>query len=167
MNKRFYILFIFVLTIYACKVNYSFTGINISSDVKTFQVDYFTNTASFVVPGLNEDFRNLLIDRIDRQTSLTQVNHNGDIIFKGEIVDYRVDPVAMTAGQTAGQNRLTIKIKIDYINTKNEEDNLNKVYSWYYDYPANTNRLDIQTEAHKAILTNILDNLFNETLAKW
>ncbi len=156
-----------LLGLQSCRVNYSFSGINISKDIKTFQVDYFPNNASLVVPGLNEDFRNMLIDRIDQQTSLTQVNENGDIIFQGEITDYYVEPVALTAGQTAGQNRLNIKIRIEYINNKDEEENLTKVYSWYYDYPADTSRTDIESEAHEEILSEILDKLFNDTLAKW
>jgi len=151
----------------ACKVNYSFSGINISKDIKTFQVDYIPNNAPLIVPGLNEDFRNRLIDRINQQTNLTQVKENGDIIFQGEITDYRIEPAAPAAGQTASQNRLTIAIKIDYINNKTPEDNITKKYAWYKDYPANSSLNDIQDEADKEILTTILDNLFNDTLAKW
>ncbi len=166
--KRFFIFSILVLlTFEACKVNYSFTGINISKDIKTFEVDYIPNNAPLIVPGLNEDFRNMLIDRINQQTGLTQVKSDGDIIFQGEITGYRIEPVALTAGQTAAQNRLTISIKMDYINTKDNEQDVSKTYSWYYDYPASVSRTAIEADAHKKILETILDNLFNDTLAKW
>ncbi len=167
MFKKIYIVILSIWLIQACRVNYSFTGINVSKEIKTFQVDYIPNNAALVVPGLNEEFRNMLIDRIEQQTALTQVKNNGDIVFQGEIVDYYVEPVALTSGQKAGQNRLNVKIKMEYTNTKNETDNFNKVYSWYYDYPANTNRMQIAPEAHQSILSTILDNLFNDTLAKW
>ncbi len=156
-----------LLLLSSCRVNYSFSGINISKDIKTFQVDYFPNNAPLVVPGLNEDFTNMLIDRINQQTNLTQVKDGGDLIFQGEITDYNFAPVALTANQAAAKNRLTIKIQIDYTNQKNEKDNFSKTYSWYYDYPANINRTEIEAEAQKEILENILDNLFNDTLAKW
>ena len=156
-----------VMLVYACKVSYSFTGISVSKDVKTYQVDYFPNNAPLVEPGLNEDFRNKLIDRLDKQTNLTQVKSGGDIVFQGEIVDYNVEPVALSSGQTAAQNRLTIAIKIEYTNNKNPDDDTSKRYSWYHDYPASTSLNDIKTEAHEEILNVILDNLFNDTLAKW
>ncbi len=156
-----------VMLVYACKVSYSFTGISVSKDVKTYQVDYFPNNAPLVEPGLNEDFRNKLIDRLDKQTNLTQVKSGGDIVFQGEIVDYNVEPVALSSGQTAAQNRLTIAIKIEYTNNKNPDDDTSKRYSWYHDYPASTSLTDIKTGAHEEILNVILDNLFNDTLAKW
>lgn len=155
------------LSVSSCKVSYSFTGINVSKDVKTFQVDYFPNNAPLIEPGLNEDFRNKLIERINRQTDLTQVKSGGDIVFQGEIVDYKIEPVALAAGQTAAQSRLTIVIKIEYTNNLNSDDNISKRYSWYYDYPASTSLEDIKTTAHEEILKTILDNLFNDTLAKW
>ena len=156
-----------ITLIISCKVNYSFSGISISKDIKTYEVDYMPNNAPLVEPGLNEDFRNMLLDRIDRQTGLTQVKDNGDIVFQGEIVDYKIEPTALSAGQAAAQNRLTIAIKIDYINQKNPDDNISKRYSWYYDYPAATSINDIKAGAHEEILKTILDNLFNDTLAKW
>ncbi len=155
------------LSVYSCKVSYSFTGITVSKEVKTFQVDYFPNNAPLIEPGLNEDFRNKLIDRIDRQTSLTQVKSGGDIVFQGEIVDYKIEPAALSAGQTAAQNRLTIVIKVEYTNNLNQDDNISKRYSWYYEYPASTSLDDIKQQAHEEILNTIIDNLFNDTLAKW
>lgn len=167
MLKKFLYISFIILSIYACKVSYSFSGINISKDVKTYQVDYIPNNASIIVPGLNEDFRNMLIDKINRMTNLEQVKEKGDLIFQGEIADYYIQPVAQTAQQTAAQNRLTIKIKIDYTNNKNEEDNYTKTYSWYKDYPANVSQSDIEAEANEEILKKILDDIFNDTLAKW
>ncbi len=167
MQKKIFIGLFIILIIQACKVNYSFSGINISKDIKTFEVGYIPNNSSFIVPGLNEEFRNMLIDRIDQQTNLVQVKDNGDVNFQGEITGYKVEPVALTAGQTAAKNRITINIKIEYVNRKNEEENIQKTYSWYYDYPADLTRDEVADEAHKLILETILDNLFSDTLAKW
>jgi hypothetical protein len=62
---------------------------------------------------------------------------------------------------------LTIAIKIEYIDNKDPEQNINKTYSWYYDYPASVSRTAIEADAHQKILETILDNIFNDTLAKW
>jgi hypothetical protein len=168
MNLKKIIISIFILTGFTtCKINYSFSGVNISKDIKTYQVDFFPNNADLVVPGLNDDFRNMLIDQIDQKTNLTLVNNNGDLVFQGEITDYYIEPVSLTADQTAAQNRLTIKIKIDYTNTKNEEDDISKTYSWYYDYDAGLTRYDVESDAHKEILEHIIDYLFKDTITKW
>ena len=54
------LIFAFSITIVGCGA-YSFTGISLSPDVKTFQVNYFQNYAgsnpgSTVEPGLELDF---------------------------------------------------------------------------------------------------------------
>ncbi len=164
--KKFF-LFGILFFIFSCKVNYSFTGINIGKNIKTFSVSYFPNNAALVVPGINEDFRNMLIDKITQSTNLEQVKSEGDLSFEGEIAKYDVQPVSLTAGQTAAMNRLTVKIKIIYTNRKKDEDNFTKTYSYYYDYPADKSRTEIQDDAHQTIFEHILNDVFNDTLAKW
>ncbi len=165
MKKILFIIFITVF--YSCKINYSFTGINIGKNIKTFSVSYFPNNASLVVPGINDEFRNLLIDKITQSTNLEQVKAEGDLSFEGEITDYNIQPVSLTAGQTAAMNRLTISVKIIYTNRKKDEDSFTKTYSYYYDYPADKSRVEIQDEAHQVIFEQILNDIFNDTLAKW
>ena len=59
---------------------YSFTGISLSSDTKTFQVNYFQNTAALIEPGIERDFTLALQDLILNQTNLDLVKSNGDIV---------------------------------------------------------------------------------------
>ena len=66
---------------------YSFTGISLSADTKTFQVNYFQNTAALIEPGIERDFTIALQDLILNQTNLVLVNSNGDIVYEGEIVE--------------------------------------------------------------------------------
>ncbi len=166
MKKYIFILFI-LLAVLSCRVNYSFSGINIGKNIKTFEVPYIPNNASIIVPGLNDDFKNQLIDKITQNTNLEEDKNNPDLVFEAEITDYSVQPVSLTAEQTAAMNRLTIRIKLNYINHKNEKDNFTKTYSHYYDYPATQSRLEIQEEAHKEIFDQILEDIFSDTLAKW
>src|SRR5690606_6474114 len=91
---------------------YSFTGASISAKTKTCQVNRFENNSLLVEPGLEVDFRNALISLLENQTNLTNVNSNGDIVYEGEITDYRISPTTATAQQTAAQNRLTISVRV-------------------------------------------------------
>ena len=151
---------------------YSFTGSSIPVGVETFQVDYFENTAggkpgSTVEPGLDRDFTIALQDLIVNQTSLNLVNEGGDIVYSGEIVEYSVTPMAATAEIKAAQNRLTMAVMVNYENVSNEDDNLEKRFSFYYDFPGNLQVYDIKDSALEEIFERITQDILNETLAKW
>ena len=151
---------------------YSFTGSSIPVGVETFQVDYFENTAggkpgSTIEPGLDRDFTIALQDLIVNQTSLNLVNEGGDIVYSGEIVEYSVTPMAATAEIKAAQNRLTMAVMVSYENVRNEEDNIEKRFSFYYDFPGNLQVYDIRDSALEEIFERITQDILNETLAKW
>jgi hypothetical protein len=164
--KKILIILLFI-NLVSCRVNYSFSGINIGKNIKTFHVPYIPNNAPIIIPGLNDEFKNELIDKITQNTNLEEDKNKPDLIFEAEITDYSVQPVSLTAEQTAAMNRLTIQIKLNYTNNKNEKDNFTKTYSHYYDYPATQSRIEIQDEAHKEIFEQILEDIFSDTLAKW
>jgi|TARA_A100001011_G_scaffold198867_1_gene207111 hypothetical protein len=168
-----YILIVTICSIIpiACGI-YSFTGSSIPIGVETFQVDYFQNTAggkpgSTIEPGLDRDFTIALQDLIVNQTSLNLVNDGGDIIYSGEIVEYSVTPMAATAEIKAAQNRLSMSVMVSYENMLNEEDNIEKRFSFYYDFPGNLQVYDIKDSALEEIFERITQDIFNETLAKW
>ena len=170
-NKRILILAISSLMVISCGI-YSFTGSSIPVGVETFQVDYFENTAggkpgSTIEPGLDRDFTIALQDLIVNQTSLNLVNEGGDIVYSGEIVEYSVTPMAATAEIKAAQNRLTMAVMVSYENVRNEEDNIEKRFSFYYDFPGNLQVYDIRDSALEEIFERITQDIFNETLAKW
>tara|TARA_B100001057_G_scaffold294504_1_gene294578 strand:- start:543 stop:1067 length:525 start_codon:yes stop_codon:yes gene_type:complete len=169
-KKSIFILF-FQLTLISCGI-YSFTGSSIPTGVETFQVDYFENTAggrpgSTIEPGLDTDFTIALQDLIVNQTSLNLVNEGGDIIYSGEIVEFSVTPMAATAEIKAAQNRLTMAVMVSYENVLNEDDNIDRRFSFYYDFPGNLQVYDIKDTALEEIFERITQDIFNETLAKW
>lgn len=151
---------------------YSFTGSSIPPGAKTFQVNYFENFAgnragSTVEPGLDRDFTVSLQDYILNQSNLNLVNDDGDLVYEGEITGYSVTPMASTAQLTAAQNRLTMNVNVRYFNTKNEDDNFEREFSFYYDFPGELQVYDVKDDAHKEIFERLTQNIFNETLAKW
>lgn len=147
---------------------YSFTGASIPPDVKTYQVNYFDNTALLVEPGLNIDFRVALQDLIQNQTNLSLVTSNGDLVYEGEITDYRISPTTATSDNRAAQNRLTIAVKVRFYNKKNPDDDLEQSFSFFYDFPGSAQLLGAQkTTAHEEIFQRLTQDIFNATLAKW
>lgn len=154
------------LSINACSV-YNFTGAG-NINAKTFQVNYFQNNSELVQPGIERTFTNRLQDLIQNQTNLSLTNSGADLVYEGEITDFRITPMTATADQRAAQNRLTIRIQVRFTNKNNEEDNFDKSFSFFHDYSGPellvgselTNALDI-------IFERITQDIFNESLAKW
>ncbi|MFI1744296.1 LptE family protein [Thalassobellus sediminis] len=167
-NYFFYFLFlVFSFLLTSCGF-YSFTGASIPADVKTYQVNRFENNALLVEPGLERDFKLSLEDLIQNQTNLNLVPSNGDLVYEGEITDYRISPTTSTSQNTAAQNRLTISVKVRFYNRKKEEDDLEQSFSFFYDYNGSAQLIGSQkTTAHEEIFERLTQDIFNATLAKW
>ena len=147
---------------------YSLSGTNIDSSVKTYQVNYFQNNAQLIEPGLDRDFTNALADLIQNQTNLELVTSNGDLVYEGEIREYRISPTTATANNTAAQNRLTIGILVRFYNKQNEEDDFEKTFSFFYDYEGSSQLSgSIKATAFEEIFDRITQDVFNDSLAKW
>ncbi|WP_010521563.1 LPS assembly lipoprotein LptE [Aquimarina agarivorans] len=147
---------------------YSFSGISISPEVKTFEVRQFGNQAPIVEPGLDRRFTTDLQDFILNQTNLDLVTNNGDIIYEGEIVQFYIAPNTATADQTAAESRLTIAIRLRYIDTKNSDNDLEQTFSFFFDYPSSQLLTgDTAETAFAIIFERITQDMVNATLAKW
>ena len=162
------VLFILPLVLWSCSVKYSLTGASISPETKTFQVNYFQNNSTLIEPGIDRDFTNKLIDLLINQTSLDLVKSNGDLLYEGEIVEYRISPTTATANNTAAQNRLTISVNVRFIDKGDSEAEFEKRFSFYYDYPGSSQLIGSQKDtAIDEIFERITQDVFNASLAKW
>ncbi len=146
---------------------YNFTGAK-PVNAKTFQVNYFQNNADLIEPGIDLKFTRELQDLIQNQTNLNLVNQGGELLYEGEIVEYRISPMTATADQRAAQNRLTIAVNVRFSNRNKEDDNFEKRFSFFYDFDANQQLVGSQlTTALDVIFERITQDIFNESLAKW
>lgn len=160
------LLFASTFILNSCKY-YNFTGTG-KIDAKTFQVNYFQNNAELIEPGIERDFTLALQDLIQNQTNLNLTNSGGDLIYEGEITGFRISPMTATADQRTAQNRLTFTVNVRFINNNKEEDNFEKQFSFFYDYPANEQLVGGTLSAAKQeIFERITQDIFNASLAKW
>lgn len=161
------LVFILALTLHGCKY-YNFTGRSGSINAKTFQVNYFQNNAEVVEPGIELTFTRRLQDLIQNQTNLTLTNAGGDLVYEGEITQYRISPMTATADQRAAQNRLSITINVRFTNKNNEDDDFEKPFSFFYDYSGDALPTgSVLNAALDEIFERITQDIFNESLAKW
>jgi outer membrane lipopolysaccharide assembly protein LptE/RlpB len=166
MKSLKYIALLFIITtVTGCGI-YSFTGL--TETPKSFQVNFFQNNADLVEPGLDIDFTNALQDLIQNQTSAQLVTSGGEVIYEGEIIEYRIAPMTATAENRAAQNRLTISVNVRYINTVDEEKDIEQRFSFFFDFDANAQLVGgTKDEAHEVIFERLTQDIINATLANW
>lgn len=167
MKKTKYIfLSLIAIVLTSCGI-YNFTGAK-PIDAKTFQVNTFQNTSELIEPGIDRQFTLKLQDLIQNQTNLNLTSNNGDLVYEGEIVNYRISPMTATADLKAAQNRLTIEVNLRFSNKKKPEENFEKRFSFFFDYPGDQQLTGSQLRAAvEEIFERITQDMFNETLAKW
>jgi hypothetical protein len=154
------------LLAFSCGI-YSFTGTNIQSDVKTITIPFVEYKALRVNPSLSNDLTEALQDKFRKLTSLEQVDEDGDLELVCEITGYEVKPQAITAGEVAAQNRLTVTVKVEFTNRKYPEDDVSQSFSGYEDYDS-TNSLDaVEASLCETIIEKIVEDIFNATVAQW
>lgn len=151
----------------SCKISYSFTGANLSPDIKTFTVYYFANRARLVNPNLSQSFTEDLRDKLQRQTSLKEMKENGDLIFEGQITDYDVRPMSIQKDDMAAQNRLTVTIKVKYTNNKVPEESFERTFSAFEDFESTSSLSDVEDSLIPEILKKLTEDIFNATIANW
>lgn len=167
MNLKYKIVTILTLFfLVSCNVKYNFTGTG-KINAKTFQVNYFQNNAEIVELGIERTFTQKLQNAIQNQTNLDLVTSGGDLLYEGEIVEYRITPMASNANQQSSQNRMTITINVRYSSKNSEDDNFEKRFSFFHDYDANLLPSAVLNEALEIIYERITLDIFNESLAKW
>lgn len=153
-----------------CKVTYSTTGASISPDMKTVSVAYFPNRAPLVNPTLSQTLTEDLKDKFISQTSLNMVSGDADLIFEGEITGYETKPIAITGNnQTdkASLNRLTITVKVKFINQKKPADNFDSQFMAYEDYSSDQGLDAVEGDLVPLILEKIIEDIFNRAVVNW
>ncbi|EMR02430.1 LPS assembly lipoprotein LptE [Cesiribacter andamanensis] len=153
---------------------YSFTGTNLSPTIRTITIQPFVNESGGGPPTLSQTFTEGLRDFYQRNTNLTITPNDGDLLVEGMIVGWDLAPVAPTAsgtderGDLAGQQRLTIAVRVIFVNTQDESASFERNFSYWADY--NPNQTDLQSAEPRLIdeiFERIIFDVFNATVANW
>jgi outer membrane lipopolysaccharide assembly protein LptE/RlpB len=151
----------------ACGI-YSFSGTSIQPDVNSITIDFFEYKALRVNPSLSNDLTEALRTQFRKMTKLEQVDMDGDLEISGEITGYEVKATAVTADEVAAQNRLTITVKVNFQNRKYPDDDFeNKSFSAYEDYDSTLSLDSVESSLCQEIITKLIDDIFNATVAQW
>ncbi|MDT8308495.1 MAG: LptE family protein [Bacteroidales bacterium] len=158
--------FCHLFLIHGC-IEITMTGGSIPAEAKTYSVQYFQNSASYVQPVLSQKLTDAIKDKIMSQSKLTLTEEMGDLHFEGEITAYTVAPLAITGDDQAATNRLTIRINVRFYNKFKEEDNFESSFARYEDFSSDVNLADIEDQLMDAIIEKLVDDLYNKALVNW
>ncbi|GHT01344.1 hypothetical protein AGMMS49525_01810 [Bacteroidia bacterium] len=152
----------------ACSVSYGFQGGKLNYDiVKTITIQDFVNRAPLVNPDLAPTFDRALRDRFVEQTRLTAVDNNADIEIEGEITGYGIMGTAVKEDAYASQTRLTISIRVIYTNNKEEGSDVDQTFTAFREFPASSSLEEVQGSLVSEIVTELVDMIYNATVANW
>lgn len=152
-------------------ISYSFTGA--ATTAKTIQVDDFFNNTDLGPANLGQLFTNRLKDYYQQNSSLKVVGENGELQIEGTIVRYSIDPIAPTAGSSttgdlAALTRLTISVRVNYVDTIEPKNNFkDRTFTFYADFPSSQDFNSVQESLQRRITDQIYIDIFNATLANW
>lgn len=152
-----------------CTVNYAFTGASVDYNLtKTVSVEYINNMAAMVAPILSSTITDELIQKLQRETRLQIVEEDGDMTFAGEIIDYKSDPISISAEEQAVQNRLTIAVRIRFVNKAQPNNSFpDKTFVGYGDYPSDQMLTSVEARLIPEITKKLVDDIFNAALGQW
>lgn len=169
MRSFFILISVTILSLTAltgCKI-YKFTDSSVNPNIKSVTINTIPNMAAIQVPSIAPSLVEKLQTRFLRETSLRMVQEGGDIEISGVIVDYFIDPVAITNTETVAQNRLTIAVKIDFTSKIEPEKNFSTTFRELEVYEANLSSNAVDDQIAPLVLDKLVQVIFNKAFVNW
>ncbi len=154
------------------KVGYSMSGQ--STPAKTITITEFYNNTDLGAANIGQTFTNQLKNYFIQNSSVAVVAEEGELLIEGEVSDFRISAIAPVAANNpngitqASSTRLTITVKVSYVNTLDETMSFSdKSFSFYKDFPNEQNITDVEEQYTRQIFERIVNDIFNATVANW
>ncbi len=152
----------------ACVPSFKLNGSALDYTVyKTIRVSEFPIRAALVYAPLQQIFENKLLDYVQRNTRLQITDGASDLEIEGEITGYSLSPQAVTEDAYASKTRLTITVRVKYIDNRKDTNNVDQSFSAYRDFDATELLIDVQDQLCEEICNDLVDLIFNATLGNW
>lgn len=151
-----------------CRISYKLNGAALDYSVyKTVHIDNFPIRAALVYPPLQQTFENALLDYVTRNTRLQVTDGRSDLQLEGEITGYSLSPQAVTEDAYASKTRLTISVRVKYIDNKQEDKDIDQTFSAYRDFDSAQMLTEVQDQLCQEITEDLVLQIFNATLGNW
>jgi len=149
-------------------VSYKFNGSSIDyTKIRTITITDFPNRAMLVYPPLATNFTEALKDRFSQRTRLVSVPRNGDLQIEGEIVGYDLIQAAVSAAGQSMDTKLQITVNVRFTNTVNSSESFEERFSAFQVFSNTLTINQVQDELNRLIIDELIDVIFNRTVANW
>lgn len=166
--NRYFLGAFFVLVAVSCTVSYRFNGASIDYEkTKTIQITPFPLRSAYTWAPMQSIFNNRLTDVFATQTKLIQVNRNGDLQIAGEITGYEQYNKSISADGLASQVQLKMTVNVRFVNNKNHQEDFERQFSATSEYDSSQQLTAVQEELVTQMVKDIVDQIFNATVANW
>lgn len=157
-----------LLMLCSCIPTYKLNGASIDyTTTKTISFEYFPIKAPLVYAPLAVNFNDELQSKFASQTRLSQVQKDGDLQLSGAITGYSLSPQAVKSDAYASMTRLTVKVKVKYVSKPHPTENFEKEFSAYRDFEATQLLTDVQDALCTEMIEELVEQIFNATVANW
>lgn len=157
-----------VLLVQGCTVSYKLNGASIDyNTIKTITLETFSNRAAYQWAPMAPMFNNTLSDRYNSQTKLRQVKRDGDLVISGEIVSYDQTNKSISADGYSSMVQLRMTVKVKFTNNKQHNDDFDKTFTANREYDSSQQLSAVQEELVQQMIDDIVDQVFNATVANW
>ena len=152
----------------SCAISFKMNGANINyQTTHSISVADFPNNAPMVNPSLSSALSEGIRELYQRQTRLQVLRRGGDLELEGEIIGYEISQGAISADSYASESKLTIRVVVHFTNNINPEESFDKTYTTYQTFDSSRMLSDVQDELCNVMVTEIAENIYNDTVAKW
>ena len=154
--------------IMACSVSYKFNGSSIDyTKTKTIQIAEFPIRASYVWAPMGSMFNNALKDEFTTHTKLEQVKRNGDLKIEGEITRYEQRNKAVSSEGYSAMTELSITVNVRFTNNTNHAEDFEQQFTAQQSYESTLSLNSVQDELVNKMIKDIVEQIFNATVANW
>ena len=156
------------LLLVGCSISYKFNGASIDyNTVKTIQIDVFPIRSTYVWTPMQSIFQTRLTDIFAQQTRLKQVKKNGDMHLAGEITGFDQYNKGIASDGYSSQVQLKMTVNVRFTNNKNHDDDFEKGFTSTREYDSSQQLSSVQEELVQQMIDDIVDQVFNATVANW
>lgn len=152
----------------SCTISYKFNQSSIDySKVKTITIESFANRAAFQWAPMAPMLNTSLIDKYANQTKLVQTRRDGDLVLSGEITSYDQTNKSISADGYSAMVQLKMTVKVKFTNNKDHSDDFERSFSSTREYDSSQSLQAVQEQLVQEMIDDIVDQVFNESVAKW
>ena len=165
---KVFLLLLLFLPVASCSISYKFSGTSINYDkVKTISVDKFPIRSSYVWAPMESMFYNSLVDEYSQKTKLKVLKRNGDLQLSGEIVEYSQTNKSVAADGYSAQTQLKITVNVRFVNNSNHSEDFEQRFSATSEFDSSQQLNNVQETLVQEMFDDIIDQIFNATVANW